>query len=162
MIPAGAYQTSVIYKVQERTTHNQYLCRATGPDGITVPGKANGAPANGPMFEWGCYGAYLVGAEWREFGADQVGARFEVFVPASQCRYDWVHLTPGMPLPANALRTAQEPGGAPLYTCRISTNDEKTTGAHVGRVGGAAGAICVVQYFGTVYSRDTYDVLVQL
>jgi hypothetical protein len=150
----------------------QYLCRMRTPDGVVLaPGKVSSAATSPGSFDHGCYGVYYGprtgrpgSSIWQSFDSETQGIDFQVLTPPSECLLDWVATTSAQALPARALAIGNTGGASPqpLYACRISVIDTATSGTHIGRVGGALGDTCRVQYYQQPpLERTQFEILVQ-
>ncbi len=150
----------------------QYLCRMRTPDGVVLtPGKVSSSARSASTFDHGCYGAFYgprpgrPGSQaWQSFDSEAQDIDFQVLTPASECQLDWVATTAAQGLPARALPVGNTGGASPqpLYACRVNVTDTATSGTHIGRVGGAAGDTCRVQYYQqSPLERTQFEVLVQ-
>jgi hypothetical protein len=154
--PLGAYLTEEI-RIRG-VPYYQFLCRVSR-SGVIIPGKVNSVPNSTAGFEYGCYVAFrAAGGPWQEYEARE----FEVLTPPSGCLFSWVAASSGAALPARAVRTGSDANGAAIHSCRARFDDANSVGYHMGRVGGAEGDVCAIQYFGGVPpAMMTYEVLVQ-
>jgi hypothetical protein len=153
------------HMTSDRGLLRQYMCRVTTPDGSLTPGKVSQNPTNASLLDYTCYAAYLDSgsASWREFGDES--SNFQVLTPPSECVLQWVSVPANGALPARALPIGNSPGGAPLYSCRITVNltsgGVTRSGTHMGRVSATIGEACHVQYYSGVQQNAAYEVLVQ-
>lgn len=165
-LPTGARQLAE-HNTANRGVIKQYVCRVTTPDGTLTPAKLNEVPNKTGFIDYTCYAAWYQSSStsWQEFGNADPGQSFEVLTPPANCDLQWVSVPAGSALPARALQTGGT-SGAPLYSCRfqINTSDPDNVsrmGAHIGRVSGAIGDPCRVQYYAGFRQSAAYEVLVQ-
>jgi hypothetical protein len=136
----------------------QYVCRYDAGGGFFISGKVSGR-AETRQYRDSCYYASFESGVWtsRPMG-DVSGLEFQSLITKAGCTLAWADATAGQPLPAGALKTGND-GQSDLYTCRIDVSQTESVGKHIGRVSGAEP--CRVQFFSTVLSSPSFQVLTQ-